>query len=130
MPKPSSCFICQSCGSVHTKWAGRCDSCGEWNTLFEETTTQHTRPKSKNKRNIDFVSLNGESIDVPRLKSGISELDRVTGGGLVPGSAILVGGDPGIGKSKQLEKRPTLALKQHTYQEKKAWIKLEGELNV
>ena len=102
MPKPSSCFICQSCGSVHTKWAGRCDSCGEWNTLFEETTTQHTRPKGKNKRNLDFVSLNGQSVDVPRLKSGISELDRVTGGGLVPGSAILVGGDPGIGKSTLL----------------------------
>ena len=102
MPKPSSCFICQSCGSVHTKWAGRCDSCGEWNTLFEETSSQHTRLSNKNKRNIDFVKLNGESIDVPRLKSGISELDRVTGGGLVPGSAILVGGDPGIGKSTLL----------------------------
>ena len=123
MPKPSSCFICQSCGSVHTKWAGRCDSCGEWNTLFEEATTQHTRPKSKNKRNIDFVSLNGESVDVPRLKSGISELDRVTGGGLVPGSAILVGGDPGIGKStlllQGLGKQLNQDLKQHIYQEKK-----------
>jgi len=75
MPKPSSCFVCQSCGSVHGKWAGRCDSCGEWNTL---------------------------GADVPRLKTTINELDRVTGGGLVPGSALLVGGDPGIGKSTLL----------------------------
>ena len=104
MPKPSSCFVCQSCGSVHSKWAGRCDSCGEWNALVEEITSQNERPAHKRKkgRSVDFVDLGGESRDVPRLKTGIDELDRVTGGGLVPGSALLVGGDPGIGKSTLL----------------------------
>ena len=105
MPKPSSCFVCQSCGSVHSKWAGRCDSCGEWNTLVEEITSQHSKPArkgAKKTRGIDFVDLGGESADVPRLRTGITELDRVTGGGLVPGSALLVGGDPGIGKSTLL----------------------------
>ena len=105
MPKPSSCFVCQSCGSVHSKWAGRCDSCGEWNVLVEEITSQHSKPVrkgSKKTRGIDFVDLGGESADVPRLRTNIAELDRVTGGGLVPGSALLVGGDPGIGKSTLL----------------------------
>ena len=105
MPKPSSCFVCQSCGSVHSKWAGRCDSCGEWNVLVEEITSQHSKPVrkgGKKTRGIDFVDLGGESADVPRLRTNIAELDRVTGGGLVPGSALLVGGDPGIGKSTLL----------------------------
>jgi len=105
MPKPSSCFVCQSCGSVHSKWAGRCDSCGEWNSLVEEITSQHSKPVrkgGKKTRSIDFVDLGGESADVPRLRTNIAELDRVTGGGLVPGSALLVGGDPGIGKSTLL----------------------------
>jgi len=105
MPKPSSCFVCQSCGSVHGKWAGRCDSCGEWNTLVEEVTSQHSKPVrkgGKKTRGIDFVDLGGVSADVPRLRTTIDELDRVTGGGLVPGSALLVGGDPGIGKSTLL----------------------------
>lgn len=106
MPKPSSVFVCQSCGSVQGKWAGRCDACGEWNTLVEEATAQiggkTQRPRGKKGRTIDFVDLGGESADVPRLITGIAELDRVTGGGLVPGSALLVGGDPGIGKSTLL----------------------------
>ena len=104
MPKPSSIFVCQSCGSVHGKWAGRCDACGEWNTLVEEAKSQNAAPAHKRRkgRGMDFVDLGGESADVPRLRSGIAELDRVTGGGLVPGSALLVGGDPGIGKSTLL----------------------------
>jgi len=104
MPKPSTIFVCQSCGSVHGKWAGRCDSCGEWNTLVEEAQSQNAKPAHKRRktRGIAFVDLGGESKDVPRLKTGIAELDRVTGGGLVPGSALLVGGDPGIGKSTLL----------------------------
>ena len=104
MPKPSSQFVCQSCGTVHGKWAGRCDACGEWNTLVEEITAQNERPAHKRRkgRSIDFVDLGGESQDVPRIKTGIAELDRVTGGGLVAGSALLVGGDPGIGKSTLL----------------------------
>jgi len=104
MPKPSSVFVCQSCGTVHAKWAGRCDACAEWNTLVEEAQNQNTKPAHKRRkgRGLEFVDLGGESKDVPRLKTGISELDRVTGGGLVPGSALLVGGDPGIGKSTLL----------------------------
>lgn len=105
MPKPSSLFICQSCGSSHAKWAGRCEACGEWNTLVEEVAGQNVVPLSKRRkkgRAIDFVDLGGETKDVPRLKTGLAELDRVTGGGLVPGSALLVGGDPGIGKSTLL----------------------------
>jgi len=104
MPKPTSIFVCQSCGTVHAKWAGRCDACAEWNTLVEEAQSQNAKPAHKRRkgRGLEFVDLGGESIDVPRLKTGISELDRVTGGGLVPGSALLVGGDPGIGKSTLL----------------------------
>ena len=104
MPKPSSIFVCQSCGSVHNKWAGRCDSCGEWNTLVEESADQTTKSSQRRRktRSMEFKDLGGEDKDVPRLRTSISELDRVTGGGLVPGSAILVGGDPGIGKSTLL----------------------------
>ena len=104
MPKPNSIIVCQSCGSVHSKWAGRCDSCGEWNTLVEESTDQTTKSSQRRRktRSMEFKDLGGEDKDVPRLRTSISELDRVTGGGLVPGSAILVGGDPGIGKSTLL----------------------------
>lgn len=106
MPKPSSIFVCQSCGAVQGKWAGRCDACGEWNTLVEETATQisgkPTKKRGKKGRSLDFVDLGGESEELPRLVTGIAEFDRVTGGGFVPGSALLVGGDPGIGKSTLL----------------------------
>ena len=105
MPKPKSIFVCQSCGSVHGRWAGRCDACGEWNTLVEEAQAQGAAPAHKRRkkgRGMEFVDLGGEARDVPRLVTGIGELDRVTGGGLVPGSALLVGGDPGIGKSTLL----------------------------
>jgi len=104
MPKPQSHFVCQSCGTVHGKWAGRCDACGQWNSLVEEAKGQNARPTSKRSgsKGLDFVDLASESADLPRLKTTIAELDRVTGGGLVPGSALLVGGDPGIGKSTLL----------------------------
>ena len=85
MPKPTSCFTCQSCGTVHGKWAGRCDSCGEWNTLVEETLSQNAKPahKRRKSRALEFVDLGGESKDVPRLVTGINELDRVTGLSLI-----------------------------------------------
>jgi len=88
MPKPSTIFVCQSCGSVHGKWAGRCDSCGEWNTLVEEAQSQNAKPAHKRRkgRGMAFVDLGGESKDVPRLKTGIDELDRVTGDLVRPNS--------------------------------------------
>ena len=108
MARSDSVYVCQSCGAAHSKWAGRCDACGQWNTLVEETPaaplgTQATAPKRRGRAaRLELVDLGAETPDTPRLISGIGELDRVCGGGLVPGSAILVGGDPGIGKSTLL----------------------------
>ena len=101
MAKSASSFVCQSCGASYRKWQGQCDSCGEWNAITEEAASE-SAPKglgAAKGRRIEFVALDGESKRPPRLQSGLAEFDRVTGGGLVPGSAILVGGDPGIGKS-------------------------------
>lgn len=99
-------FICQNCGTVHPRWAGKCDGCGEWNTLVEENPTAGIgggpgRPPAKG-REVALVSLDGEIEEAPRFLSGIAELDRATGGGFVRGSALLLGGDPGIGKSTLL----------------------------
>ncbi len=103
MVKLANVYACQSCGAVHGKWAGRCDACGGWNTLVEETPDQGPgkarAPRRSRGRGIEFTTLKGSSQPLPRLQSGIREFDRVCGGGIVPGSAILVGGDPGIGKS-------------------------------
>ncbi len=102
MAKDRSRFVCQSCGADHPKWQGRCDGCGEWNTLVEESTAPRgpgPAGKAPLGRGIDFVGLAGESEPPPRHLTGIAELDRVLGGGFVPASAVLVGGDPGIGKS-------------------------------
>lgn len=102
MVKLASIYICQSCGAVHGKWTGKCDACGGWNTIVEETAQSgptSTMPKRRKGRGLDFCDLSGDAAPLPRLHSGIGELDRVLGGGIVPGSALLVGGDPGIGKS-------------------------------
>ena len=108
MPKPTTRFVCQSCGASHGKWTGRCEACGEWNTIVEEAVPE-SAPKGlkpptgrSGGRTLDFVALDGESKPQPRRLSGIAEFDRVCGGGLVPGSALLIGGDPGIGKSTLL----------------------------
>src|SRR6202045_713514 len=107
MAKSTPRYACQECGAVWPKWAGRCEACGAWNSLAEEAPRAGP-PKSlgggggKDGRAIDFVGLSGESGRTARHPTGIAELDRVCGGGLVPGSAILVGGDPGIGKSTLL----------------------------
>jgi DNA repair protein RadA/Sms len=106
MAKDRSRLVCQSCGAAHLKWQGRCDACGEWNTLVEESAER--RPPSIGARTagggqrLAFVGLAGGAAPAPRLRTGIAELDRVLGGGVVPASAILVGGDPGIGKSTLL----------------------------
>jgi DNA repair protein RadA/Sms len=100
MAKITSRFVCQECGSVLAKWAGRCNQCGAWDTIIEECQETGFLAKSVNEGRIrEFVPLEGVGEQSPRLHTGISELDRVLGGGLVPGAAILLGGDPGIGKS-------------------------------
>ena len=101
MAKKSAVFACQSCGATYRKWQGQCDGCSGWNSITQEATADNT-PKGLGAgrgSRIDFVPLDGESVRPPRLTTGLAEFDRVTGGGLVPGSALLVGGDPGIGKS-------------------------------
>ena len=107
MAKPRFQFICQNCGSVSNRWSGKCDACGEWNTLVEENVSSGvgaspSAAKARRGHAVELVALSGETDDAPRILSGIAELDRVTGGGFVPGSALLVGGDPGIGKSTLL----------------------------
>ncbi|MBJ3776652.1 DNA repair protein RadA [Acuticoccus mangrovi] len=108
MARRASRFVCQACGAVTTRWAGRCEACGEWNTITEEAATEDimtaaTGKTSRTKgRRLALTSLDEPIPEAPRIVTGISEFDRVTGGGLVPGSAILIGGDPGIGKSTLL----------------------------
>ena len=99
-------FTCSACAASFSKWSGRCDSCGEWNTIIEEAPLS-AGPASKSlgaKRGtpITLTDLSAKETPPPRTCSGMDELDRVLGGGLVPASAILVGGDPGIGKSTLL----------------------------
>ena len=123
MARPLKRYVCQSCGSVTTKWSGRCESCGEWNTIVEEAAPApgpagammaragQGRGKA---RVLEFAGLTGSTPQPPRYKSGISEFDRVCGGGLVVGSALLIGGDPGIGKSTLLLQMAAALAKQNT----------------
>ena len=106
MSKSATSFTCTACGAVHKKWAGRCDACGAWNSIIEEAPLS-AGPASRSLgtargRKIELSTLATEEAPPPRAASGMDELDRVLGGGLVPASAILVGGDPGIGKSTLL----------------------------
>ena len=106
MSKVKTVYRCEQCGADHLKWAGQCSECGEWNSLtevkLEPTTAHRARPKTggyagqaANITTLNKVSVSHET----RLQTGISEFDRVLGGGLVTGSVVLIGGDPGIGKS-------------------------------
>jgi DNA repair protein RadA/Sms len=103
MSKPRSVFVCQNCGAQQTRWLGRCPDCQEWNTLAEERLP--SEPKGSARRGRTGTAPQPESITAvapaneERSSSGIGELDRVLGGGVVPGSVVLIGGDPGIGKS-------------------------------
>ncbi len=113
MTKNKTAYSCQNCGAVHFKWAGKCPDCGAWNSFVEEFAeggnSHFTRisddkksAKKTDGKKLELVKLNGEAQDFPRIQVGINELDRVLGGGLVQGSVVLIGGDPGIGKSTLL----------------------------
>jgi DNA repair protein RadA/Sms len=106
LAKARTNFICQSCGAVAPRWQGKCEACGEWNSLVEEAPSAGigalAARNAKKGRVFALEGLAGESQSAPRLLSGMPELDRVTGGGFVPGSVLLIGGEPGIGKSTLL----------------------------
>ncbi|MEM8550866.1 MAG: DNA repair protein RadA [Pseudomonadota bacterium] len=108
MARRAARFVCQTCGAVSSRWSGKCDACGEWNTLVEEAAaedilTAATGKVSRTKgKRLNLSRLDEPVPEAPRILTGIGEFDRVTGGGIVPGSAILIGGDPGIGKSTLL----------------------------
>ena len=105
MAKTAVSYVCQQCGGAHRKWSGRCDHCGAWNTLVEERVEAPSGPgKKATGRRVDMQPLatSGDVTPPPRMKTGMAEFDRVAGGGLVAGSATLIGGDPGIGKSTLL----------------------------
>ncbi|WP_025823747.1 DNA repair protein RadA [Asaia astilbis] len=100
--RPTARFVCQACGSVTSKWSGRCDGCGEWNTIVEEAVEPTNRETRKRAGRLTLMHLDGDLTPPPRIETSIAEFDRVLGGGLVPASVVLVGGDPGIGKSTLL----------------------------
>jgi DNA repair protein RadA/Sms len=137
---PETTFICQSCGHQSRKWLGKCPDCGEWNSLVEERAARPRKGASKNlrRREVEAVSFTTiESQDDVRLASGVAEFDRVLGGGIVPGTLVLIGGDPGIGKSTLLlqvaDKLSTDARKvlYVSGEESERQIKLRGErLNI
>ncbi|MET0270583.1 MAG: DNA repair protein RadA [Sphingomonas sp.] len=106
MAKAQKRYVCQACGSATTKWAGQCADCGEWNTLAEEASTVTAFSARHDLRGggraLSLVGLDAEVELPPRMATGIAEFDRALGGGLVTGSATLIGGDPGIGKSTLL----------------------------
>ena len=106
MARDGAVYVCQSCGAVHTKWSGQCTACAAWNTLVEESAAAPpgalAPARGAKSRGLRFEGLDAETASPPRLATGLEEFDRVCGGGLVPGSAILLAGDPGVGKSTLL----------------------------
>src|ERR1700681_3957426 len=104
MSKRNFSFICQNCGAAASRWQGKCEACGEWNTLVQKGADRPAGPGRKPGKGRLFAlePLTGEAHEAPRLPSGIAEFDRVTGGGFVRGWVLLMAGDPGIGKSTLL----------------------------
>jgi len=102
MPKNRSSYVCQACGYSSTKWMGKCPECGQWNTMVEETVPQPKLIRGISSNDMPLALESIEAVDDQRYPSGIKELDRVLGGGIVKASLVLVGGDPGIGKSTLL----------------------------
>ena len=107
MAKSKSSYVCQQCGANFGKWSGQCAECGAWNSLVEAPTVSmpHHKPVTKKASNYageqsSVMPLNAVPMSLDtRLSTGVGEFDRVLGGGLVAGSVVLIGGDPGIGKS-------------------------------
>jgi DNA repair protein RadA/Sms len=106
MARDGALYACQSCGTVHAKWSGQCAACGAWNSLVEEVSTRPpgalAPARSGKTRGLNFEGLEARSSAPARIATGLDEFDRVCGGGVVPGSAILLAGDPGVGKSTLL----------------------------
>jgi len=106
MARDGALYVCQSCGATHSKWAGQCGACGAWNTLVEELQSRPPGALAPSRasriKGLTFETLQSETPTPPRIITGVDEFDRVCGGGVVPGSAILLGGDPGVGKSTLL----------------------------
>jgi DNA repair protein RadA/Sms len=137
---PSTVYVCQNCGHQSRKWLGKCPDCGEWNSFVEERARVASKKESATARSglrlrevkpVAYGEI--ESQDDSRISSGIDEFDRVLGGGIVPGSLILIGGDPGIGKSTlllQVADKLSAARQTVLYisgEESERQIKLRGE---
>jgi len=130
-------FVCQNCGAVAPRWAGKCAVCGEWNTMVEEADAAPPPgsglARASKGRAVVLETLAQGTERVARIATGLSELDRVTGGGIVPGSALLIGGEPGIGKSTlllQLTAQLALAGRRALYftgEEAAAQVRLRAE---
>ena len=100
MPKNQTIFVCSSCGNESPKWLGKCPACNQWNTFYEEKVVKDKATNQKRALASETIKLNSvETTRYERYKTGYEELDRVLGGGLVQGSLVLLGGEPGIGKS-------------------------------
>ena len=99
MSSKLSAFICQNCGTETSQYFGKCLNCNSWNSIVEEIKSKRSNYKDKknNKKAIPFNEISSKKIS--RFTSGFNEFDRVLGGGIVPGSVVLLGGEPGIGKS-------------------------------
>ncbi len=104
MPKPDKIFECEKCGAQHLKWSGRCSECGSWSTIKEATTSKNQEPRTNLQTNnaapaktVSFANV--ANTETSRISTGISEVDRVLGGGFIPGAVILLAGEPGNGKS-------------------------------
>ena len=106
MARDGALYVCQSCGAVHPKWAGRCPACGAWNSLVEESASRPpgalAPTKGHKARGLAFEGLEAQTPGPPRLSTGLEDFDRVCGGGIAAGAAMLLAGDPGVGKSTLL----------------------------
>ena len=105
MAKAKTAYVCEDCGADHSKWQGQCSACASWNTLKPITLSKHTPAIESIATGFGGVASAVKKLadirleDSARVQTGLSELDRVLGGGLVPGSVVLIGGEPGAGKS-------------------------------